>query len=1075
MENTNEAKSDDKKKRKPTLAYYQPPGSRFSTQNKASPTQNDTSQKPPDATNNLPPASQTSVNTKTQHKNEKPANTVQKDLPKAINEQPQASNNRSQPQKEPQIPKQHQEAPKSKQEEPKRQFNEKRSSETAKTEPKKSENHQPNQQHYQRKPKTEEPKAAQQQASNETRAGILKINIPKTPEPVQQQPQKSETPIPQKTRQLFDPNNPSKPIIINQKPEKAYNTQQGNKRGSAYSRDFIYEPAPVAVVASPPTETKISETKINETKAQTLIQLMEPIKNRLKQLIENCDFHNYSDSSAHINDLRNQLADLCVQSTCAHIESASNAEVDVQHWKSSYHQLIESLRHQYNSNTDTSYQSQLKKHLETLIKEGFEFYEAFISRLEERFQFNRHTIATTEIRSKNTKLAALCLHRCLICMGDLARYREMLLTENASKDYSEARAFYQHAMQVAPKSSRAYNQLAILALYTKRRFDSVYYYIRCLEVSTPLLTARQSLMSLFDEARKRSEFITENLLNKKNRQAKNINNKNTTSMNRVELWVRSSEMPNASICSISAPKLKLKNPQKKFEDESDEDIDDDDNDEDNDIDLSDDEYEFDGDCDVETKRERVRQLKKLSVSELNKRFMLDYLNTIGKLFSKVAMETYAEVCSRMLHEFNELLRRQPCPIGRMRLLQINVINMSIVDLTAGKMARFDEAADVVVRRSESLECAVQLSLDMFAILVKHLAKLLACEGGEGEATAGDWLMSVKIFVEWMMCNSRLWYPFPDQLPPDLGPNPHLCNNLASLFNVVQALQKKDLAFCEPNNGVIVVLEEDVEVAGFVPLLSMPRDASYVRSDCDMRLAKDFKRFEKIVMFADYLCGLENPLMKYDVVNKKYETVVVAKSMVTPKTEAKEKVVEIGDEVLIGEIEKKVEEMEISDGDNEELNRLIEKRKMLKTKVEEQMKREQSLQSIVEMSVNRRIEIEIRPRFLVPDTNCFINNLNLVQKLLKCNRYIIVVPLVVINELDKLAKSICNYNDDSVEHAEMVQRNAKLSMQYLNERFEMRERNLKALTSQGSVLETIQFRSEEIKTQVCIFGDFFFCF
>ena len=64
-----------------------------------------------------------------------------------------------------------------------------------------------------------------------------------------------------------------------------------------------------------------------------------------------------------------------------------------------------------------------------------------------------------------------------------------------------------------------------------------------------------------------------------------------------------------------------------------------------------------------------------------------------------------------------------------------------------------------------------------------------------------------------------------------------------------------------------------------------------------------------------------------------------------------------------------------------------------------------------------------------------------------------------------SKSISNYNDDSIEHAEYVQRNAKKAIEYLNEKFDKREKNIKALTSQGSVLETIQFRSEEVKKQV----------
>ena len=59
------------------------------------------------------------------------------------------------------------------------------------------------------------------------------------------------------------------------------------------------------------------------------------------------------------------------------------------------------------------------------------------------------------------------------------------------------------AQQLAPKNGRPYNQLAILALYTKRKLDAVYYYMRSLAASNPFLTARESVMQLFDEARKK--------------------------------------------------------------------------------------------------------------------------------------------------------------------------------------------------------------------------------------------------------------------------------------------------------------------------------------------------------------------------------------------------------------------------------------------------------------------------------------------------------------------------------------------------------------------------------------------
>lgn len=41
----------------------------------------------------------------------------------------------------------------------------------------------------------------------------------------------------------------------------------------------------------------------------------------------------------------------------------------------------------------------------------------------------------------------------------------------------------------------------------------------------------------------------------------------------------------------------------------------------------------------------------------------------------------------------------------------------------------------------------------------------------------------------------------------------------------------------------------------------------------------------------------------------------------------------------------------------------------------------------------QLELEVRPLFLVPDTNGFIDHLGGLKKLLQCGTYIIVVPLI----------------------------------------------------------------------------------
>lgn len=51
----------------------------------------------------------------------------------------------------------------------------------------------------------------------------------------------------------------------------------------------------------------------------------------------------------------------------------------------------------------------------------------------------------------------------------------------------------------------------------------------------------------------------------------------------------------------------------------------------------------------------------------------------------------------------------------------------------------------------------------------------------------------------------------------------------------------------------------------------------------------------------------------------------------------------------------------------------------------------------------QLELEVRPLFLVPDTNGFIDHLEGLKKLLQCGTYIIVVPLIGKTETQKQRK------------------------------------------------------------------------
>ncbi|KAL2740106.1 telomerase-binding protein EST1A-like isoform X4 [Vespula squamosa] len=115
-----------------------------------------------------------------------------------------------------------------------------------------------------------------------------------------------------------------------------------------------------------------------------------------------------------------------------------------------------------------------------------------------------------------------------------------------------------------------------------------------------------------------------------------------------------------------------------------------------------------------------------------------------------------------------------------------------------------------------------------------------------------------------------------------------------------------------------------------------------------------------------------------------------------------------------------------------------------------------------------VEIEVRPRQLVPDTNCFIDYLPQLQSITKATSgaqpiYTLMVPLVVLNELEGLARGAdardCPPASRATldpEHVARVAESAKVALAFA------RSRNpaIRCLTTRGTVLTSSTFTVEE---------------
>ncbi|KAM6907322.1 telomerase-binding protein EST1A [Xenentodon cancila] len=762
--------------------------------------------------------------------------------------------------------------------------------------------------------------------------------------------------------------------------------------------------------------------------------------------------------------LRVELLGVYEQVILTDIEFSDSQNVDQALWKNAFYQVIERFRQLLK---DPSYDNtpHIRNKLLTLLDEGALFFDALLQKLQTVYQFTLEdymdgiAIRARPLR-KTVKYALISAQRCMICQGDIARYREQA---SDSANYGKARSWYLKAQQIAPKNGRPYNQLALLAIYTKRKLDAVYYYMRSLAASNPILTAKESLMSLFEEAKRKVEQ-----LERRRKQEHEGGSRGPAVRGRargddgarVEIWI----CPSAQSATPTSQR---------------------------------------GGSESSRDSEQDGELSGLSATDLNKRFILSFLHTHGKLFTKVGMESFSGVASRVLLEFKMLLQHGASLLGSTNILQIITINMFAIHNAQSR----GEEGDV---RSVLLDQSTALGLSMFALLVQRCTELLkqtpavTMADGEEEGKTGEQkgmvkvsafpfdlrelLPSIKVWSDWMLGHPDHWNPPPCSL--DCSPDvwqclADLCNVLAHVDHEEVPLYKVDTEEVDGDEELAVLqLKEDKMLAGFVPLLAAPQEPCYTDKHTDTAIASDCKRVTVLKYFLEALCGQEEPLLAFK--GGRYVSVATTApsnhSVATRsrhdslmENEADDVILEAESSISPSEGEEELEDAGDSEND---IKQLKARHQSLINKLAQQQKRRDKIQAVLQ--TGGQLELEIRPVFLVPDTNGFIDHLEGLKKLLQCGAYIIVVPLIVITELDGLAKGqdafgggmgsgglisgYCGNSNVSAARVRAVQEKARLAVAFLEKGFESREPCLRALTSRGNQLESIAFRSEDTSGQ-----------
>ncbi|NWH56550.1 EST1A protein, partial [Geococcyx californianus] len=381
------------------------------------------------------------------------------------------------------------------------------------------------------------------------------------------------------------------------------------------------------------------EQQMRNMQQQELSKLLREAGNQEQQLSNLLSRDRISPEGLEkMAQLRVEMLQLYEQCILMDIEFSDTQNVDQLLWKNAFYQVIEKFR-QLLKDPQGENAQEIRNKLLRLLDEGSSFFDGLLQKLQVSYQFKLEDYMDgMAIRSKPlrkmVKYALISAQRCMICQGDICRYREQA---NDTANYGKARSWYLKAQQIAPKNGRPYNQLALLAIYTRRKLDAVYYYMRSLAASNPILTAKESLMSLFEETKRKAEQMEQRKHqtlglspSRRGKGKKSTLRQVGDDATRLEIWIHPSH-PRSSQGHESG-----------------------------------------------RDSEQDNGLGNLSPSDLNKRFILSFLHAHGKLFTRIGMETFPAVAEEVLREFQVLLQHSPPPIGSNRMLQLVAINMFAV-------------------------------------------------------------------------------------------------------------------------------------------------------------------------------------------------------------------------------------------------------------------------------------------------------------------------------------------------------------------------------------------------------------
>lgn len=208
--------------------------------------------------------------------------------------------------------------------------------------------------------------------------------------------------------------------------------------------------------------------------------------------------------------LRSRLKDYCERLMFLNpVDYGRKAEEVL--WRKVFYQIIQMLKHnkklkqvRHHGSLETAYRTHLAA--------AMGFYQHLLFRLQQEFRLSLagvldfHMVPDTRTLGGNNsrkiwtgaaqEWAQRACHRCLICLGDIARYQRDI---DPAVSATTAQRFYHQAFMLFPEIGMPHNQLGTLSGSRYFSSEAAYHYFRCLACEKPFDGAQGNLKRLFEK------------------------------------------------------------------------------------------------------------------------------------------------------------------------------------------------------------------------------------------------------------------------------------------------------------------------------------------------------------------------------------------------------------------------------------------------------------------------------------------------------------------------------------------------------------------------------------------------